>query len=82
MSTDEPVVIETFLDIHQAEFALSVLHGNGIEAELYPRFIPTIAPHHMAGGGGVRLLVRSEDALRARDVLDQFDEGASNGSED
>jgi hypothetical protein len=62
---DEPVLIARFIDLRQAEFALSVLEGSGIEGYIDPPFMASLAPHYFLGSGGVRLFVRAEDAERA-----------------
>jgi hypothetical protein len=69
MEQDTPVEIARFLDIRQAELALSVLEGSGIEAYLDQPYTASIAPHYMLGSGGVRLFVRAEDADRATLLL-------------
>jgi hypothetical protein len=65
-----PVEIARFLDVRQAELALSVLNGSGIEGHLDQPFTGSIAPHYMLGSGGVRLFVRAEDADRATLLLE------------
>jgi hypothetical protein len=74
---NEPVAIGRFLDLRQAEFALSVLNGSGIEGYLDQPFTASIAPHYMLGSGGVRLFVRAEDAARATSVLQLQQDSAS-----
>ncbi|MBA2305891.1 MAG: DUF2007 domain-containing protein [Acidobacteria bacterium] len=69
MEPNEPVEIGRFLDLRQAEFALSVLEGSGIAGFLDQPFTASIAPHYMFGSGGVRLFVRAEDEQRAILVL-------------
>ncbi len=65
MDEDEPVEIKRFIGVRDAEFALSVLDGSGIEGFLDQPFTASIAPHYMFGSGGVRLFVRAKDAERA-----------------
>jgi hypothetical protein len=72
----EPLEIARFLYVRQAEFALSVLEGSGIEAFLDQPFTGSIAPHLMLGPGGVRLFVASEDRDRAVEVLQSFENRA------
>jgi hypothetical protein len=80
---NEPVAIGRFLDLRQAEFALSVLNGSGIEGYLDQPFTASIAPHYMFGSGGVRLFVRAEDAARATSVLQlQQDSGSEEPASD
>ena len=71
---DNRVEISRFLDVRQAEFAVSVLEGSGVEACIDQSFIGYIAPHYMLGSGGVRLLVRAEDKERAIEVLQSSEE--------
>lgn len=76
MDPEDPVEIGRFLDLRQAEIALSVLEGSGIEGFLDQPFTASIAPHYMFGSGGIRLFVRGEDAERARIALQTPDEPA------
>lgn len=69
MDPNRPVVIARFLDLRDAEMALSVLQGSGLEAWLDQPFTASIAPHYMFGFGGVALYVREGEFERARDVL-------------
>jgi len=69
MSQSELVSIETFVNRLDAELASSVLAASGIDAVVSP---------DDAGGGyagviafGVRLLVRAEDAERAKALLSE-----------
>ncbi|HVR44693.1 MAG TPA: DUF2007 domain-containing protein [Thermoanaerobaculia bacterium] len=66
---DEPVLIARYIDVRQAEFALSILEGSGIDGFLDQPYTASIAPHYMLGSGGVRLFVRLEDRDRALEVL-------------
>jgi hypothetical protein len=68
MTQDELVVIHTYLYRHEAQLAHSVLDAFGITS--------MISADDLGGEGpaadldeGVRLLVRAEDAERAREVL-------------
>ena len=62
------VMIERYADVRQAEFALSVLEGSGVEAYIDIPFTSSMFPHY-ALTSGVALLVRAEDLERAREVL-------------
>jgi hypothetical protein len=64
------VEIRRFLDVHQAEFAVSVLAGSGVEAYIDQPFTGNIAPHYMVMTGGVRLFVHPDDLERAIAVLE------------
>lgn len=68
-SFQNPVEIARFTHVHQAEFAASVLEGNGIESYVDDPFTGTIVPYVTLTAGGIRLLVRDEDQDRAREVL-------------
>lgn len=72
---NEPVMIARFLDLRQAQLALSVLEGSDIEGYLDQPFMASIAPHYMFGSGGIRLFVRAEDAQRAIIGLQPPDDG-------
>jgi hypothetical protein len=78
----EPVEIARFLDLRQAEFACSVLEGSGVEAWIDQPFTGSIAPHHMFGSGGIRLLVAAEERERALDVLQSIERGEPDDSGD
>lgn len=65
----EPVEVARFLDLRQAEFALSVLAGSGIEGYLDHPYTASMLPHYTFGSGGVGLFVRAEDADRAMIAL-------------
>jgi hypothetical protein len=69
LEVDNPVEVARFLDVRQAEFAVSVLGGSGIQAYVDQPFTGAIAPHYMLGSGGIRLFVRAEDMERASEVL-------------
>lgn len=69
MEKPGPVEIGRFISVRDAEFALSVLQGSGIQGYLDQPFTASIAPHYMFGSGGIRLFVRVEDAERATLVL-------------
>ncbi len=70
MAADDPVVLRRFIDVRQAEFALSVLQGSGIEGFINVPFTASVAPHYMLNQGGVALFVREADRDRALEVLD------------
>jgi hypothetical protein len=74
---DNPVEIARFMQVHQAEFAVSVLEGSGVKAFLDQSFTGHIAPHYVLTSGGVRLFVRAEDRDRAIEVLNS---SSSDGS--
>lgn len=74
-----PVEIARFLDIRQAQLALSVLNGSGIEGYLDQPYTGSIAPHYMLGSGGIRLFVRPEDAHRATLLLNIPERPADEG---
>jgi hypothetical protein len=69
MDPNRPTVVARFLDLREAEMALSVLEGSGLEAWLDQPFTASIAPHYMFGFGGIALYVRERDVERAKDVL-------------
>jgi hypothetical protein len=63
------VVLARFVDIRQAEFALSVLLGHDIDGFLDVPYTSSMFPHYMLGSGGVALLVRESDLERANALL-------------
>lgn len=74
MDPNRPTVVARFLDLREAEMALSVLQGSGLEAWLDQPFTASIAPHYMFGFGGIALYVREHDTVRAREILGSGDE--------
>ena len=78
VSLDDPVEIERFLHMPQAEFAVSVLDGSGIKACIDQEFTGNIAPHFVLMSGGIRLLVAGQDAERALEVLQSSEELSQN----
>jgi hypothetical protein len=74
METDgtDPVEIARFTTLIEAELALSVLAGSGIEGHLDQPFTGSIAPHITLTSGGIRLFVPAEDAERAAAALQQW----------
>lgn len=69
---NDPIEIARFFDVRQAEFAASVLAGDGIETFLDQPFTGSIAPHYAIGSGGIRLFASAEDSERASEVLQSF----------
>lgn len=71
---DNPVEIARFIDVRQADFAVSVLEGSGIEAYIDIPFVGNLAPHYMWASGGIGVFVGSLDKERALDVLESSEE--------
>jgi hypothetical protein len=74
MQADEPVVAATFFDVREAEFALSVLEGSGIEGFIDQPFTGNIAQYLTVGSHNIQLFVRSSDLTRALEILSAVDE--------
>lgn len=55
--------------LHEAEFVKSVLAADGIDAEIPDEHFASIQSLQIGAIGGVRVLVRLEDAERAAAVL-------------
>ena len=55
--------------LHEAEFVKSVLAADGIDAEIPDEHFASIQSLQIGAIGGVRVLVRLEDAERAEAVL-------------
>ena len=73
---DERIVaVGRYMDVRQAEFALSVLEGHGIDGFIDVPYTSSMFPHYMLNDGGVAVLVRESDAGRATDLL--HSEGAA-----
>jgi hypothetical protein len=74
MSEEEIVPVERYSDVIQAQFALSVLAGSGIDAFLDVPHTAAMFPHYALATGGVSLLVRASELERAREVLAEMGE--------
>jgi hypothetical protein len=55
--------------LHEAQFVVSVLEGEGIEAFLPDAYTVGARPDLTAALGGIRVLVRASDLERAREAL-------------
>jgi hypothetical protein len=70
--------------LHEAQFLKSVLAGAGIEAMIPNEHTLGVQPLYAVALGGIRVLVKTEDADRAREVLDSADaraDASDDGSE-
>ena len=65
----ELVVIKTFLHRHEAELTKGLLTEKGIDAIVSADDCAGTRPHLAFGMGGVKLLVKKEDAEKAKEVL-------------
>lgn len=72
-SRDDAVILRRYADVRQAEFARSVLEGNGVNAFLDVPYTSSMFPHYVLAIGGVALLVRAADMQRATDILENSD---------
>ena len=54
----------------EADIAVSALDAAGIDAIITADTVGGTRPHLAATGGGFQVLVREEDVLEARDILD------------
>ncbi len=66
----EWVEVRTCMWLHEAEFFRSVLNSAGIQSEIPNEYLLGVQPAGANFLGGVRILVRPEDADRARELLD------------
>ena len=64
------VVARRYLDLREAEFALSVLHGHDVDAFIDVPYTASMFPQYMFGSSGVALLVRESDLDEALKLLD------------
>jgi hypothetical protein len=72
---DEWVTVRTCIWGHEADVVRSVLEGSGIEVFIPDERMGTLRPHLLLGTGGVRVQVRAPDVARARELLDEFENG-------
>jgi len=70
---DEQVVIRTFLYRHEAGIALGLLKSNGIEAVISSDDCGGYRPHLNFGFDNVQILVHSDDAQKAKEILQVLD---------
>jgi hypothetical protein len=74
MRDDEDMIqLDRYTDVRQAEFALSILEGSGIEGFVDVPYVSSMFPH-LAFAAGVSLYVRTEDEERAREVLENAEQ--------
>ncbi len=66
---EELICIKTYMNSQQAEMARGVLETNGIEAMISADDAGGWRPELAVAMGGVRLLVREEDAKSALELL-------------
>jgi hypothetical protein len=64
------VVVHTYSDLPQAELAKSALGAAGIDAMVRADSGGGMRPHLAWAGTGYQVLVRADDLLPAREVLD------------
>ncbi|MES2464226.1 MAG: hypothetical protein V4671_26990 [Armatimonadota bacterium] len=64
------VCIKTFAHRFEADIALSFLQAQGIPAMIDAQDLAATSPHLMLAAGGARLLVRTEDAQAALEMLE------------
>jgi hypothetical protein len=67
MAGDEDVVVRTFINLFDAEVAQTALDAAGIESRIRADDCGGLRPHLQLGG--VALLVRPHDVIRAEQVL-------------
>ena len=66
---DEWVQVQNCNWLHQANFIVSVLESEGLEALVPDAYTLGAGPHLTPALGGIRVLVRASDLERAREVL-------------
>ena len=67
---EKMVVARRYLDLREAEFAMSVLHGHDVDAFIDVPYTASMFPQYMFGSSGVSLLVRESDLDEAIKLLD------------
>ena len=73
-SDEKMVVVSRFINIRDAELALSVLLGNEIDAFIDMPYTSSMFPQVMLESGGVALFVRDSDLERATAILNDAPE--------
>jgi hypothetical protein len=67
---DDWVEVRSCTWLHEAEFLTSVLDAAGIESTIPNEYTIGVQPLYANLLGGIRVMVRSADVERAREVLD------------
>jgi nucleoside phosphorylase len=67
MAADDVVAVRTFINVFEAEIAQTALEAAGIESVIHADDCGGLRPHLQLGGVG--LMVRPEDVVRAEEVL-------------
>ena len=70
MQDDDLVVVHTFSNQFEADMALSALEAAEIDAIIQADTAGGMRPHIAWASGGFKVLVREEDALEAKEILE------------
>ena len=70
MADAAQIVVHTFGNQTEADIAVSALDAAGIDAIIMADTVGGTRPHVAATGRGFQVLVREEDLIEARDILD------------
>ena len=70
MRDDDLVVVHTFSNQFEADMALSALEAAEIDAIIQADTAGGMRPHIAWASGGFKVLVREEDALEAKEILE------------
>jgi hypothetical protein len=81
MRKPELVLVHSFVNQVEAELAKSALAAAGIDAFIKADTAGGMRPHLASTGSGFQLLVRDEDALTAREVLEPAQEIDRSGAD-
>ncbi len=66
------VVVKNFLNKSEAELAKGFIESNGIATVISADNLGGYRPHLTYGMGGVQLLVREKDLLKAKELLEEI----------
>jgi hypothetical protein len=70
LTKDEWTEVWSCAWLHEAEFFKSILEVEGVNAFLPDEYTLGVDPGLAPAFGGVRLLVRGHDAVRAREIIE------------
>ena len=70
MRDDDLVIIHTFSNQFEADMAISALEAAEIDAIIQADTAGGMRPHIAWATGGFKVLVREEDALEAKEILE------------
>ena len=73
LDDDERLIeIRSYFDMVEADFAKTLLDGSGVFSFLKDQHTNSVLPLHSIAIGGIKLMVRRADLVRAQEILDEY----------